>query len=173
MASCRGAARRKQRWCTTQPLTPLMEGPDLEMQHEGCKKESSWEVIREWFRAQRSVAGGSSGFSVSLYRGSNKQYPAPAPAPAKSQDLRLLLGVLACPLAPIPLPLNNSNCNNPIDFHHVPRTIVKDIPIVSLFSIQLITYTRPIKSNAAGCMRTNEVILIGDVLHTDTGSNTT
>ncbi|XWS16729.1 hypothetical protein CRYUN_Cryun33cG0003000 [Craigia yunnanensis] len=98
-------ARRKQRWCT-QTLTPLMEGPDPEMQEEN-KKESSWEVIREWFRTQKGLS--ATNFSMSNLYGSS---------PAKSQDLRLLLGVLGCPLAPIPL------VNHPI--HHIR---VKDIPI--------------------------------------------
>lgn len=102
-------ARRKQRWCT-QTLTPLLEGPDPEMQEEGNKKESSWEVIREWFRIQKGISG-TSNLSMSLY-GSN--------IPTKRQDLRLLLGVLGCPLAPIPL------VNDPILRIHV-----KDIPIVS------------------------------------------
>ena len=100
-------ARRKQRWCT-QTLTPLMEGPDPEMQEEGNKKESSWEVIREWFRTQKGLS--ATNFSMSLYGN----------IPARRQDLRLLLGVLGCPLAPIPL------VNHPI---HQLR--VKDIPIVS------------------------------------------
>ncbi|XP_022718153.1 uncharacterized protein LOC111276662 [Durio zibethinus] len=99
-------ARRKQRWCT-QTLTPLMEGPDPEMQEEGNKKESSWEVIREWFRTQKGLS--ATNFSMSNLYENN---------PAKSQDLRLLLGVLGCPLAPIPL------VNHPI--HHIR---VKDIPI--------------------------------------------
>ncbi|GLT91474.1 hypothetical protein SLE2022_093600 [Rubroshorea leprosula] len=89
-----GSRRMKQlRWCP-QPLTPLMEGPDIEMQEEGNKKESSWEVIREWFRAQKglSSAANNNNFSMSWYGN----------APAKEQDLRLLLGVLGCPLAPIP-----------------------------------------------------------------------
>ncbi|KAJ4841250.1 hypothetical protein Tsubulata_025930 [Turnera subulata] len=98
-------ARRKQRWCT-QPLTPLMEGPDPEMQEEGNKKESSWEIIREWFRLQKGFSGNN--FPISLY-GSD---------PAKKQDLRLLLGVLGCPLAPIPL------VTNPIHHMHF-----KDSPI--------------------------------------------
>ncbi|KAL3508242.1 hypothetical protein ACH5RR_027643 [Cinchona calisaya] len=138
MASCR-AARRKQRWCA-QPLTPLMEGPDLEMQHQAISKKekaesssSSWEVIREyWSRVQRSVAGGSSSLSSmsSLYgrSGSNINNQCLA---AKRQDLRLLLGVLACPLAPIPLPNSNSNNTNPIEYHHIPQIpiIIKDIPL--------------------------------------------
>uniref|UniRef100_A0A5B7CBZ0 C-type mannose receptor 2 n=1 Tax=Davidia involucrata TaxID=16924 RepID=A0A5B7CBZ0_DAVIN len=101
--------RRRQRWCA-QPLTPLMEGPDIERQDEGSKKESSWEVIREWFRMQKHIQVGST-FSMSLYGTVN---------PAKGQDLRLLLGVLGCPLAPIPL------LNNPIHRLHI-----KDIPIES------------------------------------------
>ncbi|XP_022734238.1 uncharacterized protein LOC111287835 [Durio zibethinus] len=102
-----GSRARMQRWCT-QTLTPLMEGPDPEMQEEaGNKKEiSSWEVIREWFRTQKGLSANN--FSMSLYGN----------IPAKRQDLRLLLGVLGCPLAPIPL------VNHPI--HHIR---IKDIPI--------------------------------------------
>ncbi|XVE74248.1 hypothetical protein DITRI_Ditri12bG0001700 [Diplodiscus trichospermus] len=99
--------RRKQRWCT-QTLTPLMEGPDPEMQEEGNKKESSWDVIREWFRTQKGI---SATYNFSTTSNGNIN-------PAKRQDLRLLLGVLGCPLAPIPL------VNQPI--HHIR---VKDIPI--------------------------------------------
>ena len=107
-------ARKKQVWCA-QPLTPLMEGPDPEMQEEGIKKESSWEVIREWFRVQKGFQGSTNNnnsFSISSF-GCN--------IPAKRQDLRLLLGVLGCPLAPIPI------VNEPIDnlLH------LKDIPFVS------------------------------------------
>lgn len=87
------------------PLTPLMEGLDLEMQDEGSKKESSWEIIREWFRMQKSLHGSS--FSDSVY----------GSIPSRRQDLRLLLGVLGCPLAPIPL----AN----LQIHHLR---VKDIP---------------------------------------------
>ena len=101
-------ARRKQRWCT-QTLSPLIEGPDPELQEEGNKKESSWEVIREWFRTQKGLS--TTNFSMSNLYGNS---------PAKRQDLRLLLGVLGCPLAPIPL------VNHPL--HHFR---VKDIPIVS------------------------------------------
>lgn len=148
MASCR-SARRKQRWCATQPLTPLMEGPDLEMHHHrrqsGNKKEisSSWDVIREWFRAQRSSAAdpagapGGGGSRSNSFAMSSSVYPANI-ATAKRQDLRLLLGVLACPLGPIPLPINNDSSNNddcdhhsttgPILHPHKP-TIIKDIPL--------------------------------------------
>jgi hypothetical protein len=101
-------ARRKQRW-STQTLTPLLEGPDPDMQEEGNKKESSWEVIREWFRLQKGLPAGNS-FSVSLH----------GSIPVKGQDLRLLLGVLGCPLAPIPL------VNDPIHRIHI-----KNTPIVS------------------------------------------
>lgn len=86
-------ARWRQSWAPQQ-LTPLMEGPDPDMQEEGTKKESSWETIREWFRAQKINPGGGSGSinSQSFY----------GTIHAKTQDLRLLLGVLGCPLAPIP-----------------------------------------------------------------------
>lgn len=97
-----------------QPLTPLMEGPDPEMQEEGGKKESSWEAIREWFRAQKGLPQGSSLSTNSAY--------ANGTAPAKRQDLRLMLGVLGCPLAPIP------QANDPVDHH--PMLHIKDIPFV-------------------------------------------
>lgn len=104
-------SRRKQRWCP-QPLTPLMEGPDFGMEdHEGNKKESSWEIIREWFRIQRNADSLSSS-PMSLY--------GPHMPPAQHQDLRLLLGVLGCPLAPIPI------SNNPVSTLHI-----RDIPLVS------------------------------------------
>ncbi|THF94224.1 uncharacterized protein LOC114321164 [Camellia sinensis] len=122
--------RRKQRW-SVQALTPLMEGPDLEMQdHEGTKKESSWDVIREWFRLHKNnqnIPGGgggsiynNNGFSM-LYNGTN--------IPARRQDLRLLLGVLGCPLAPIPLSIDIHN-NIPTTIHR-PLHFIKDIPIES------------------------------------------
>ncbi|GAA0186118.1 lipase [Lithospermum erythrorhizon] len=108
MSSCR--ERRNQRWCAP-PLTPLNEGPDdLYVQNEGVKKESSWEAIREWFRTQKSLpGGGTNGFSASAYG---------SISPPKRQDLRLLLGVLGCPLAPIPL------VNKPPNHLHI-----RDIPI--------------------------------------------
>lgn len=115
--------RRKQRWCV-QPLTPLMEGPELEMQQQGSKKESSWEVIREWFRMQRNVEGPGPGpVRGSINGGFSLSVPSiyGSITPAKKQDLRLLLGVLGCPLAPIPLPI----C--PL-LHLRPN---KDIPMVS------------------------------------------
>ncbi|KAJ6899975.1 hypothetical protein NC652_026194 [Populus alba x Populus x berolinensis] len=101
-------ARRKQRWCS-QTLTPLLEGPDPDMQEEGNKKESSWEVIREWFRLQKGLPAGNS-FSVSLH----------GSIPVKGQDLRLLLGVLGCPLAPIPL------VNDPIHRIHIKNTPIEN-----------------------------------------------
>ncbi|XP_059664779.1 uncharacterized protein LOC132311076 [Cornus florida] len=130
MASSRGRSRKQQQqmyWCA-QPLTPLMEGPDMEMQDhdEGgifSKKDSSWEVIREWFRLQRinSSSFSSSSSSSSSMSVSMSMYGT-ATIPAKRQDLRLLLGVLACPLAPIPLVLLENSINRP-PLH------IKDIPI--------------------------------------------
>lgn len=103
-------ARKKQIWGTQLvPLTPLMEGPDPEMQEEGNKKESSWEVIREWFRAQKGLQG-SSNLTVSSY-GCN--------IPPKRQDLRLLLGVLGCPLAPIPQ-VNDPNIDHLLHLKDIP-----------------------------------------------------
>ncbi|XAR67243.1 hypothetical protein NMG60_11001923 [Bertholletia excelsa] len=130
-------ARRRQRWTSVQPLTPLMEGPDLEMQDEASKKESSWEVIREWFRVQRNIPAGeagSNGLSMSLY-GSN--------IPAKRQDLRLLLGVLGCPLAPIPISLNLPT----IQRAHT----IKDIPIETSSAHYIIQQYLA----ATGCVKKN------------------
>ncbi|XP_057485603.1 uncharacterized protein LOC130771913 [Actinidia eriantha] len=125
---------RRERWCV-QALTPLMEGPDLEMQDEyllatSKKAETSWEIVREWFRvlqrnnapspAGRRRGRGSSSFSMSmsLYNNNIK---------TKRQDLRLLLGVLGCPLAPIPIP---TTIINPIPIHlQPPHLVMKDIPI--------------------------------------------
>lgn len=95
-----------------------MEGPDPDMHDEGNKKESSWEIIREWFRLQKGINSSSAtSFSnnMSLY-GTNYNIP------AKGQDLRLLLGVLGCPLAPIPFLHHQTHPN----IHHI-----KDIPFVS------------------------------------------
>ncbi|XP_042068192.1 uncharacterized protein LOC121811404 [Salvia splendens] len=120
---------RKQRWCP-QPLTPLMEGPDFGMEdHEGNKKESSWEIIREWFRIQRNVDSLSSS-PMSLY---GSHIP-----PAQRQDLRLLLGVLGCPLAPIPI------SNNPDSTLHI-----RDIPLETSTAY----YTIQQYLAAAGCLK--------------------
>jgi hypothetical protein len=101
-------------WYVPQPLTPLMEWPDPELQEEGNKKESSWEVIREWFRATKCSPGG------------NFSSPLDGTIQPKRQDLRLLLGVLGCPLAPIPL------VNDPIDRLHI-----KDIPMVHIYTCHI------------------------------------
>lgn len=91
--------RSKQIWYS-QPLTPLMEGPDPQFQdQEPNKKDSSgsnWEFLRDWFKIQRNL-------TPSISQSSFTNLPN-----SKTQDLKLLLGVLACPLAPIPLHSNNS-----------------------------------------------------------------
>ncbi|XP_010539570.1 PREDICTED: uncharacterized protein LOC104813603 [Tarenaya hassleriana] len=95
---------RKQRWGTPpQTLTPLMEGPDPEMQEEGAKKESSWEVIREWFRVHKGISGNLSSSSIQPLNSTNNGGGGCVDGVAKRQDIRLLLGVLGCPLAPISL----------------------------------------------------------------------
>ncbi|CAN8240409.1 unnamed protein product [Cochlearia groenlandica] len=91
---------RKQRWETPpQALTPLMEGPDPDMQDERSKnKESSWEAIREWFKVHnKGISGNMSSSPNSLCYD----------VAAKGQDLRLLLGVLGCPLAPISVSISD------------------------------------------------------------------
>eukprot|EP01018_Ginkgo_biloba_P021035 Gb_21083 [translate_table: standard] len=67
----------------SETLAPLMEGPTPESyEHETQKKESSWNAVKEWVRGQLER-------STMPLSGSKKS------------DLRLLLGVLGSPLAPI------------------------------------------------------------------------
>ena len=75
-----------------QPLTPLMEGPYLNSESEDDqwkkkkkKKEMSWVT----FRALVGIRKDKNLLPMRL-------------------NLKLMLGVLACPLAPIPLPLQPS-----------------------------------------------------------------
>ncbi|PKI65559.1 hypothetical protein CRG98_014059 [Punica granatum] len=126
MNSRSSSGRWRQRWCT-QPLEPLMEGPDPDMQEDGNKKESSWEVIREWFRLQKSFGTGSNITNNASYYGSNNG--GGTGMNAKTGDLRLLLGVLGCPLAPIPL------VTEPLHPLHS-----KDIPIMlpGMWSLELV-----------------------------------
>ncbi|WCJ28628.1 hypothetical protein M5689_010313 [Euphorbia peplus] len=125
----------KQRWCTQSTLTPLMEGPDPEMQEEYyCnKKESSWEVIREWFRLQKGFP--SSNYSAVTPYGDNN-------SPNKGHDLRLLLGVLGCPLAPIPLSM--------ISDEHVQVNLhSKDLPLENCIAHYIIQQYLA----ATGCLK--------------------
>ncbi|KAL5978760.1 hypothetical protein ACLOJK_029877 [Asimina triloba] len=109
----RSGRRRYQRWYT-QPLAPLLEGPDPDTHGEACKKESSWDVIRTWVRMQMekgsSAGGGAANFSISSLYGNIGS--------AKRPDLKLMLGVLGCPLAPISLA-----------HQETPSLHLKDIPI--------------------------------------------
>ncbi|KAF6136625.1 hypothetical protein GIB67_016081 [Kingdonia uniflora] len=96
---------RRQHSCV-QPLTPLMEGPDLDSTYsEVYKKESSWEAIRSWVRIQK-------GFSRPIFVTGNN-------VTSHRTDLRLLLGVLGCPLAPVPL----------TDDYPIHQLSLKDTPI--------------------------------------------
>ncbi|KAM7250381.1 hypothetical protein ACFE04_022264 [Oxalis oulophora] len=149
-----GSRGRKQRptWCP-QPLTPLIEGPDPEMQDEGNKKESSWELIRVWFKTQKGFNNNSFSYYTNINNNNNNTTTT---LPAKMQDLRLLLGVLACPLAPIPLlhdPTHDHNIN-----HHI-----KDIPIETSSAHYIIQQYLA----ATGCLkqtkRTNNMYATGVV----------
>eukprot|EP01018_Ginkgo_biloba_P030273 Gb_21444 [translate_table: standard] len=92
-------------------LSPLMEGPTPEAYEEATKKYSSWSVVRDWVRNQMersmtiTVIGNNNSSSSNR---SNRQRP----------DLKLLLGVLGCPLAPVHVP------NDPL-----PHLSIKDVPI--------------------------------------------
>lgn len=201
-SSSSSSSRRQQRWCNSSSqgtmLTPLMEGPDVhQMHHHHPKKHdvpstsstSSWDAIREWFGAQRSISSSttstndsffnsvSSSSSSSSNNGSGGESEINARGSSsycysnnsndhmwgKRQDLRLLLGVLGCPLAPIPIPIpvrthhqiiisttssaiTTTTINHNNHHHPLPLIPIRDIPIVSIttfiifFSILLYSY---------------------------------
>lgn len=104
--------------------------------NNNASSSSSWEALREWFRVHKNNNnnvrppngnGNGNGFSIMsalmYYGGGGVGIPH---IRAKRQDLRLLLGVLGCPLAPIPLKTITTN----FPILHRPQ-IIKDIPIVS------------------------------------------
>ncbi|RWW16516.1 hypothetical protein GW17_00019605 [Ensete ventricosum] len=74
-----------------------MEGPDPEAHGEGGKKEGYWEVIRTWLRLHRDKSMSGTPSSTPFHARS---------ASKRTTDLRLILGVLGCPLAPIPLAID-------------------------------------------------------------------
>lgn len=114
---------RKQRWGTPpQTLTPLMEGPDPDMQDERSKKESSWEAIREWFRVHKGISGNMP--SPNSVEPLCNSYD----VAAKGQDLRLLLGVLGCPLAPISVVVSDLLSDEPV----LGSFQIKNVPFVSV-----------------------------------------
>ncbi|KAK1325515.1 hypothetical protein QJS10_CPA01g00617 [Acorus calamus] len=94
-------------WCAAAaaspppPLAPLMEGPDPEAQGGEGKRGRSWDLIRSWV-----AHGGVNSFGLNASRAS------------KRLDLKLMIGVLGCPLAPVPLE------KDPV--HHLS---IKGIPI--------------------------------------------
>lgn len=79
-----------------QQLTPLAEDPDPESHSDKARKETSWDVVKTWFRAHTDKGA--------------------------ERNLRLVLGVLGCPLAPIPLTTEK-------DDHNI--ISIKTTPIVS------------------------------------------
>ncbi|CAL9168182.1 unnamed protein product [Musa hybrid cultivar] len=86
--------RRKNRVCLAQPLTPLVEGPDLDDAHgERAKKEKYWDAIGTWLRLHKDKGMSGSHFSI----------PVHGSGASKWTDLKLILSVLGCPLAPLPL----------------------------------------------------------------------
>ena len=117
-SSSSSKSRRKAIWYS-QPLTPLMEGPAPQFQDQEPNKKdsvSNWEFFRDWFKIQRNLPSlpPSTSFTNSSSNVPNSKY---------SLDLKLLLGVLACPLAPIPL----HSAPHP----HFPRDDA-DTPLVSV-----------------------------------------
>ncbi|XP_031499640.1 uncharacterized protein LOC116263944 [Nymphaea colorata] len=82
-------SRRRYQRGYGETLSPLMEGPYPEDHGERGRKESSWDIIRGWVRTQ--IEKGSLANSLSSVHGCARSDP------------KLLLGVLGCPLAPVPL----------------------------------------------------------------------
>ncbi|KAM7532419.1 hypothetical protein LguiB_035829 [Lonicera macranthoides] len=204
--SSSSSSRKQQRWCNSSSqgtmLTPLMEGPDVHQMHHHLhypKKHdvpstsiSSWDVIREWFRTQRSISSSTNtndSFSNSVSsssssnngsgeeseinaRGSSSYCSSNDHMWGKRQDLRLLLGVLGCPLAPIPLPTHHhhhhqisittttsnttttiNHHNNIILNHHYPLPLIpiRDIPIARSTAHYIIQQYLA----ATGCLKNN------------------
>ncbi|CAN0901870.1 hypothetical protein LINGRAHAP2_LOCUS21666 [Linum grandiflorum] len=143
----------KQRWCAAQPLTPLMEGPDPEMQEQSARSldpsttSSNWDTIREWFRHQKTSDDSSNdGVSPpSVLNGSCRKQQQGA---KNSQDLRLLLGVLGCPLAPIPIPLSPPS-PAAADVEEVCNPGIKDIPMAKSMAHYIIKQYLA----ATGCLK--------------------
>jgi hypothetical protein len=91
-----------------QHLTPLTEDPDPETHRDYNKerKETSWDMLKTWFRVHTDKA--------------------------TERNLRLVLGVLGCPLAPIPLMTSETDDHNIISN--------KNIPIVSYLFLLLVFF---------------------------------
>lgn len=94
-------------------LTPLMEGPDPDGGELGESKRVG-SGLGNWMKGQlsRAPSATSSGYGSSNSHSSNKR-----------SDLRLLLGVMGAPLAPV-----HVSSMDPL-----PHLSIKDTPIVSLF----------------------------------------
>ncbi|CAN1155683.1 hypothetical protein LINPERHAP2_LOCUS20538 [Linum perenne] len=163
-----GPRNSKQRWCAVQPLTPLMEGPDPEMQDHSSRSllvggggdnnyyykentSSNWEAIREWFRHQKatdSPESSSDGISPpSVLNGSGRKQG--KQGAKNSQDLRLLLGVLGCPLAPIPIPSQNPPPSPEEECNPGGRVHIKDIPMAKSMAHYIIKQYLA----ATGCLK--------------------
>ncbi|KAL4200911.1 hypothetical protein AMTRI_Chr02g256010 [Amborella trichopoda] len=102
-----GRRGRRREWYG-EALSPLIEGPSPETYGQGERKESSWDVIRVWVRSQ--IGKGLLLNSHGAYKSNWNS--------RKFTDLKLLLGVLGCPLAPVAV------TNEPI-----PHISIKDTPI--------------------------------------------
>ncbi|KAL9677993.1 hypothetical protein QQ045_015831 [Rhodiola kirilowii] len=115
-----GSGSMWQRKQQIKPMAPLVEGPDPELliQFENktnnpissSSSSSSWDVFREWFRNKKQAAA----------RSSSGRFNSQNDGVGGGRNMRLLLGVLACPLAPIPLLFNHDHHllsiqNTPID----------------------------------------------------------
>jgi len=116
-----------------------MEGPDPDMQDERAKKESSWEAIREWFKVHKGISGNMSSPSVQPHCNSYD-------VAAKGQDVRLLLGVLGCPLAPISVVGSDLLPDDPL----LGSFQIKNVPFVSIIttSFTLFLFCWVISNNA-------------------------
>eukprot|EP00250_Pteridium_aquilinum_P010088 c19147_g1_i1 orf=2-1054(-) len=76
-------------------LAPLMEGPTPENFDDGCKREGRWGSL-QWVKGQLLTKTPSMSRAISMSQRFNAHSEA-----YKRSDIRLLLGVLGAPLAPV------------------------------------------------------------------------
>ncbi len=102
-------------------LAPLMEGPDPESGDGGRSSSSAAAARREgwgrWVRGQLSRAPSTAGAAVVAAGGGG--------GAARRNDLRLLLGVMGAPLAPVHVAAGEP----------LPHLSIKDTPIVSALGL--------------------------------------
>lgn len=97
-------------------LAPLLEGPTPENFDNGSKREGRWGSF-QWVKGQLLTKTPSMSRTISISHRFDTQLEA-----SKRSDLRLLLGVLGAPLAPVAV----------IGMECIPFLSVKSVPMVNL-----------------------------------------